>query len=51
MKTVQRKNFLSLSLSIYIYIYIGCINIYGIHVSANNSTDNITRFFLFQILK
>ena len=36
---------------IYIYIYkynIGCLNIHGNHVIANNSTnDNV--FFLFQI--
>ena len=35
------------SFSIYIYIYIGCLNIYGTHVTANNTTtDNVVSFFV-----
>ena len=32
-------------------INIGCLNINGTHVTANNSTNNNGVFFLFQIWK
>ena len=31
--------------NLYIYVYVGCLNIHGTHVSANNSTTNNNVFF------